>query len=212
MSHGINLLHNKPKSVFLMIINPPIGIGKGTVLGFIASGVKKISITDIDQKALDGLAIELNGQYDDVDVLAIHMDVASESSVNSAVEETVKRFGRIDIAINNAGVSGPRGSTFETSFEEWQSTININLHGVWLCQRAEIKQMSQQEYYPPASNNFLSSLRLLMCELRSKGPRHGRGVIINVSSMYGVVGISSEAPATAYAASKHAVVGLTRTV
>lgn len=154
MSHGISLLLTKSKSIFRMITDPTIGIGKGTVLGFIASGVRKVSITDVDQTALDALAIDLNSQYGGLDVLAMHMDVASESSVNSAVGETVKRFGRIDIAINNAGVSGPRGATFETSFEEWQSTININLHGVWLCQRAEIKQMSQQEYYPPTSKQF----------------------------------------------------------
>ncbi|ETS84346.1 hypothetical protein PFICI_02371 [Pestalotiopsis fici W106-1] len=162
------------------------GIGKGTIFGFIASGVKNIAISDVDRTALEAWVAELSTQYENVDVLAIPTDVSSEPSVNAAIEATVKRFGRIDIAVNNAGVSGPRGEAFDISFQEWQSTININLNGVWLCQRAEIKQIS-------------------------KGLRYGRGVIVNVSSMYGVVGISSSMPATVYAASKHAVIGLTRT-
>lgn len=90
-------------------------------------------------------------------MLATAADVTSESSVKSAIDQTVARFGRIDIAVNNAGISGPRGDIVEISFEDWTSAINTNLHGVWLCLKEEIKQMLKQEYFSP-SKIFLCSV------------------------------------------------------
>lgn len=89
-----------------------------------------------------------------VDVLAIAMDVTSESSVNAAIDQTVNKFGCIDIAVNNAGISGPRGDIDEVSFEDWTSAVNTNLNGVWLCLRGEIKQMSKQQYYSTSTTNL----------------------------------------------------------
>lgn len=73
------------------------------------------------------------------------LDVTSEEAIQAALVLTVERFGRVDIAVNNAGVSGPRGPATDVTFRDWKAAIDINLHGVWLCQRAEITQMLKQE-------------------------------------------------------------------
>lgn len=120
------------------------------------------------------------------------MDTSKEDSVQSAIDQTVKTFGRIDIAVNNAGIGGKAKPTAEGDFADWQRVISVNLHGVWLCQRAQIRHMLQQEPLVPP-------------------PRGSRGVIVNVASMLGLVASSPTTPACEYTASKHGVVGLTRT-
>lgn len=88
---------------------------------------------------------ELETRYPGTQVLSIELDVASEMSVEKAVRKTVEAFGRIDIAINNAGIAGPRGLSPDVTFAEWKKLMDVNLHGLWLCCRAEIKQMLLQE-------------------------------------------------------------------
>ena len=118
------------------------------------------------------------------------MDVSEERSVNSAVEQTVKQFSRLDIAVNNAGIGGEK-LTHEQELEEWRRVMSVNLDGVWLCQRAQIRQMLKQEPISPP-------------------PRGNRGVIINVASMLGLVASSPAAPGASYTSSKHGVMGLTK--
>lgn len=121
------------------------------------------------------------------------MDTSIEEAVDSAIMQTVAAFGRIDIAFNNAGVgAGAPKQTHETTFDEWQRVMSINLKGVWLCHRAQIRQMLEQDPRDP-------------------GPRGARGVIVNMGSVLGTVGAPTETPAAAYSASKHGVVGLSRT-
>lgn len=76
--------------------------------------------------------------------------------------------------------------------EDWQNVMAVNLNGVFLCQKAQIRQMLKQEPLDPL-------------------PRGSRGVIVNTASMLGLTGASPSTPATAYSASKHGVIGLTRT-
>jgi NAD(P)-dependent dehydrogenase (short-subunit alcohol dehydrogenase family) len=119
------------------------------------------------------------------------MDTSHEAAVNAAVEKTVDKFGRMDIAVNNAGIGGEVRTDLE-EFEKWRKILSVNLDGVWLCQRAQIRQMLQQEPLHPA-------------------PRGNRGVIVNVASMLGLVASAPTISATAYVASKHGVMGLTKT-
>ena len=95
------------------------------------------------------------------------------------VNRTVEIYGRLDSAYNNAGVVAPPRLTPDTREEDWDHVISVNLKGVWLCMKYEIPQMLKQ----------------------------GRGVIVNASSMVGLIGLAKR---SAYAASKHGVVGLTK--
>lgn len=134
---------------------------------------------------------ELKKNHPDVSIKEIELDVANESAVNDSIIQTVKEFGRIDYALNNAGIGGQLKTTDQIDRDDFERVLAVNTTGVWLCQRAQIRQMLKQEKL-------------------SNSDRSYRGSIVNTASMYGIVGPSLNVPSTAYATSKHAVVGLTR--
>ncbi|OJJ54348.1 hypothetical protein ASPSYDRAFT_81987 [Aspergillus sydowii CBS 593.65] len=167
------------------------GIGKATAFSFAKHGASQLALADINLPAAEKASKEIESRFPGTKVIPLGIDVTKETSINDAVAETADRFGRIDFAVNNAGIGGPASLSAEHSVDEWKKTISINLHGVWMSSRAEIRTMLQQEK-------------------REDSPRYNRGVIINVASMYGIVATSLNTPVVAYTASKHGVVGLTR--
>ncbi|OAG43886.1 hypothetical protein AYO21_01738 [Fonsecaea monophora] len=171
------------------------GIGRATAICLAQHGVSNLALGDVDTKRLEETQAELVAQGLAVQVILIELDVSSEDAVREAIEKTVAAFGRIDYAVNNAGVAGPMGRAENVAFAEWRRLLDVNLNGVWLCQRAEIQQMLKQD-------------------LRATGPYSpgSRGVIVNVASILGLMGASGTSPVTAYSAAKHAVMGLTKTV
>ncbi|KAH7034282.1 oxidoreductase [Macrophomina phaseolina] len=167
------------------------GIGQATAYSLAKHGAKQFALADINTGALQTTVDELNKRHgSSVELLALEVDVSSEESVENGISQTVSRFGRIDFAINCAGIAGTVGGSPDVSLEQWNKHLSINLTGVWLCQRAEVRQMLQQE---------------------ARGDRYGRGSIINVSSIHGHVSSPPYIAAGAYTTAKHAVVGLTRT-
>ena len=109
-------------------------------------------------------------------------DVSSATEVAAMITKAVETYGRLDCAHNNAGIgSRPRVLLHELLEENWDRVIGINLKGVWLCMKYEISQMLKQ----------------------------GGGTIVNTASIMGLVGSWSRSGA--YNASKHGVVGLTKT-
>jgi NAD(P)-dependent dehydrogenase (short-subunit alcohol dehydrogenase family) len=114
------------------------------------------------------------------DGLFVKTDVSQAADVHALVQKTVEKFGRLDVAFNNAGVEGKWGSIAEQSEEDWDQTIDINLKGTWLCLKYEIQQMLKQG---------------------------GGGAIVNMASIAGLIGSSG---AATYCASKHGVMGLTK--
>jgi len=112
----------------------------------------------------------------------VQVDVSRATEVEAMISKTVQTYGRLDCAHNNAGIgSRPRVLLHELSEESWERVININLKGVWLCLKYEIIQMCTQ----------------------------GGGAIVNTASIMGLVGSWSRSGV--YNASKHGVVGLTKT-
>lgn len=150
--------------------------------------MKKLGLGDIHLNAIKATASELSKQFPELEVHAMQLDVASEKSIDDAIASTAQKFGTIDYAVNNAGVAGSLALSAEHSLADWRSVMNVNSDGVWMSQRAEIRQMLKQK----AGDSY----------------RTGKGVIINVSSMYGLIGTSMNTPAVAYTTSKHAVVGM----
>jgi len=80
-----------------------------------------------------------------VQVLNIGADCSDEEAIEGAISKTVETFGRIDFALNAAGVSGGAGKTTDRKTENYDFVVGVNLRGLWLCERAEIKQMLKQE-------------------------------------------------------------------
>jgi len=184
------------------------GIGQYAAYAFARYGVKKLAITDIKPENLQSTVDGLKKQAPSVEVEPIQMDCTSETDINKTIDHVVKKFGRLDIAVNNAGTGGPLVETTKVELSEWQKLMDLNVNGVWLCERAELRQMLKQEYVPH-SCPYPEFASLTNCSVLDE--REGRGVIVNIASMYGIVGNTPTIPAAAYSTSKHAVVGLTKT-
>jgi NAD(P)-dependent dehydrogenase (short-subunit alcohol dehydrogenase family) len=154
------------------------GIGRDTAILFAKSGAKVVVAGRREPEGEE--TVELvraaggNGLF-------VRTDVSKAAEVDALIQKTLEKFGRLDIAFNNAGIEGVWVPMVNQSEEDFDRTININLKGVWLCLKYEIRQMLKQG---------------------------GGGAIVNMSSIAGLVG---SAGAAVYCASKHGVLGLTKT-
>ncbi|KAL5363837.1 hypothetical protein BJX96DRAFT_167811 [Aspergillus floccosus] len=167
------------------------GIGKATALSFARHGVRQLAIADINLPAADKAAKALNSQFQGLQAISLQIDVTNHDSIQESVSQTVNAFGRIDYAVNNAGIGGSAVLSAEHDIKDWQRTIDIDLNGVWMSSRAELQVMQKQEKLEDS-------------------PRFNRGVIVNVASMYGVIATSLDVPVVSYTAAKHGVIGLTK--
>lgn len=129
----------------------------------------------------EGPIHETAGLCADNPTFAITADVNQVKSVEALFDQTLKRFGRVDLLFNNAGVNSPAKPLEDLTFDEWQTVINTNLTGAFLCTQQAFRIMKHQD------------------------PRGGR--IINNGSISAHVPRPHSAP---YAASKHGITGLTR--
>ena len=152
------------------------GIGRASALAFAGVGARVV-VADVDE---DGgretvrLIEEAGGA-----ALWAQTDVSDAAAVDAAVAAALERWGRLDWAHNNAGVETPPVSLAEMSEADFDRLVAINLKGVWLSMRAELRPMIAQ----------------------------GAGVIVNTSSVVGLVG---SAGMPAYVATKHGITGLTK--
>ena len=78
-------------------------------------------------------------------ILSIAADCSSEAAVEAAIAQTVKKFGRLDICVNNAGKTGGQLTTVDTDLAGLDDVLGLNLKGVWFCERAQLRQMMTQE-------------------------------------------------------------------
>ncbi len=81
----------------------------------------------------------------DVKVAQIPADVSKEADVDAAVKQTVDIFGRIDFCFNAAGISGTNGAIADLEVGRLDKILDVNLRGLWLCERAQIRQFLKQE-------------------------------------------------------------------
>jgi NAD(P)-dependent dehydrogenase (short-subunit alcohol dehydrogenase family) len=152
------------------------GMGLATAKAFAEAGAA-VTLADVEENAVRAAAAELVSAGHNA--IGVRCDVADEADVASMIQQTISTFGRLDAAFNNAGVQSPAVETAESSNEEFERVISINLRGVWSCMKHELRQMRHQ----------------------------GSGAIVNCSSIGGLIGIPGRA---IYHASKHGVIGLTK--
>jgi NAD(P)-dependent dehydrogenase (short-subunit alcohol dehydrogenase family) len=154
------------------------GLGEATARRFAQEGAKVVvAARRADQGARVVQRIEAAGG----EALFVQADVARAGDVERMVASTLERFGRLDCAVNNAGIAGPRFTPIADVTEaQWDEVMGVNLKGVWLCMKHEI----------PA---LLAG---------------GGGAIVNVASIYGLK--PSDIGHASYSTSKFGVVGLTQ--
>jgi NAD(P)-dependent dehydrogenase (short-subunit alcohol dehydrogenase family) len=155
------------------------GLGAATAVEFARQGAKVVvAARRRDQsEAVVRQIVSAGGE-----AFFVQTDVSKTADIEAMVARTLEKYGRLDCAFNNAGITGPTLTPVaEIEEKAWDETLNVNLKAVWLCMKYEIPAML-------------------------KG---GKGAIVNCSSMYGLVtGDVGNAP---YCDSKYAVVGLTKT-
>ncbi|MGE3873536.1 MAG: SDR family NAD(P)-dependent oxidoreductase [Parvibaculaceae bacterium] len=116
------------------------GIGFAVAQRIIAEG-GTAAIWDVDAKAAANAAERLgNG------ALGVAVDVSDEASVTGAAAQTVKAFGRIDILVTSAAITGPNATTWDYPPEKWRQVIDINVNGVFYCCRAAVPHMQRNDY------------------------------------------------------------------
>jgi NAD(P)-dependent dehydrogenase (short-subunit alcohol dehydrogenase family) len=153
------------------------GIGKDTAVLFAKAGA---SVVVAGRREAEGKETVELIRAAGGDGLFVKTDVARAAEVQALVKKTVEKYGRVDIAFNNAGIEGAASPITEQSEEDWDRTMGINLKGVWLCLKYEIQQMLKQG---------------------------SGGAIVNMASVAGLLGAAGLAT---YCSSKHGVLGLTK--
>lgn len=144
------------------------GIGRACVEALAAQGAHVVVFDLAPENAPDAAA------------MALKVDVADAASVEAAFVKVVEKYGRLDFAVNNAGIDIETEPSEEWLAAPFGKTLDVNLAGAYHCMRQAIAQMR----------------------------KNGGGAIVNIGSVAAIVGTPTR---PAYAASKHALVGLTRT-
>ena len=133
------------------------GLGFATAKGFAESGAKVV-LADVNEKDVQAAAKELGDQG--FQTLAIRCDVSKDDEVEAPVKQTVANFGRLDVAFNNAGIQNVLAETADSTRDDYDRVMAVNLRGVWSCMKFELQVMREQ----------------------------GSGAIVNCSSLGGLVG------------------------
>ena len=154
------------------------GIGRATARAFAREGYTTV-LADVHED--DGRNAAAECEREGASCHFIRCDVSEERDVQTMIGEIISRFGRLDAAFNNAGIEGEQAPTGECTTANFDRVIAVNLRGVFLCMREQLRQMVTQET---------------------------GGVIVNTSSVAGLIGLPA---IPAYDASKHGIIGLTRT-
>ena len=153
------------------------GIGRDTAILFAKAGAKVVVAGRREAEGKETIALVRAAGGDG---MFVKTDVAQAAEVRALVERTVEKYGRLDVAFNNAGIEGNWVPIAEQPEADWDQTIAINLTGTWLCLKYEIQQMLKQG---------------------------SGGAIVNMASVAGLIGSIG---AATYCASKHGVMGLTK--
>jgi NAD(P)-dependent dehydrogenase (short-subunit alcohol dehydrogenase family) len=123
----------------VLVTGAASGIGKDTAVCFASEGARAVVIVDRDGQGLGdtGREISLAG----AEALPVTADIGDESQVRSLFDAIRVRYGSLDCAHNNAAISAPRIPVVETSLAQWQTMLQVNLTGTFLCLRGELELM-----------------------------------------------------------------------
>lgn len=150
------------------------GIGRAGALAFAREGAK-VAVLDRDEAGLERIAAELAAIG--VDAATWRVDVSDAAQVDHAYDDIVDRFGGLDVGFNNAGTILPAQAVSDMTEDDWDRVIDVNLKGVWLCMRAQVRHM-------------LAAGGVVVNTASAAGLVGSPGTSPYVASKFGVIGIT----------------------
>lgn len=122
----------------VLVTGAGVGLGEAVALAFAREGAR-LALADINSAANRATLDKVKALG--AEAIAIEADVSDRASVTAMVAAALEAFGRLDVAVNNAGAHEPPGSFLDTRDETFEHVIGVNLRGVWLCMQAELRVM-----------------------------------------------------------------------
>jgi len=182
-SYARETMEKEPQNKICVVTGAGSGIGKAIAVALAQAGYW-IGVTDVNLESAKNVAQEIQANHSEAG--AFKLDVTQPEECQSVLDSVIGKWGRIDVWVNNAGVSS-MNRFVDLTEKDWDFNMDINAKGTFLCSQIAVRQMLKQQ------KDLQSGLR---------------GKIINIASMAGKRG---NAPFLAhYVASKFAVVGLTQ--
>ncbi len=154
---------NRVENKVAIVTGGSLGIGRSACILLATEGAK-VAVTDILDNEGKALVKEINEKGYLAEFW--HLDTSDEENVKTVMTEVNRKFGKIDVLINNAGIAGINKPTHEITAEEWNSVMNVNVNGVFFCTKHAIPYMKKA----------------------------GGGSIINMSSIYGLISAADIPP------------------
>ena len=159
-------MNRELEGLVALVTGAGTGIGRATALAFAREGARVV-VSDIDGRNGEQTVAQIRAAGGDAQFA--NADVSKESDVIQLIDGTLRSYGRLDVAFNNAGISGAQGPITSLTEVQWAQVIAVNLTGVFLCMKHELAQMEKQ----------------------------GSGSIINNASILGTVGFAGASAYTA---------------
>src|SRR5262245_35811388 len=154
------------------------GIGRAAALAFAREGASVV-IGDIDTAGCENTVSEIKRMGGDA--ISVTMDVSKSADVQTLVTRAVQQYGGLDYAFNNAGLVGPFAGIVDTTEEDWNRVVAINMTGVWLCMKYEVPEMLKRGGGAIVNNGSVTGL------IGAAGP------VGNVATKHGVSGLTKSA-------------------
>ena len=198
-------MSNNSQKRVVVVTGSSRGIGKAIAKEF-AKNNYSILLNARDEKELIETVEEIRKEISDPNKVAyLTGDISEEKTCISLIEEVIKRFGRINVLVNNAGISGPSQRTNNITSRDWDYVIGVNLRGTFLCTREALKYMTTSSSNSSISNNNINDVNR-----NNKSYDYDSNFsIINISSVHESIPMPYSAP---YAASKGGMEMLTKNI
>jgi NAD(P)-dependent dehydrogenase (short-subunit alcohol dehydrogenase family) len=170
--HYPHTMKTTPQNPVVLITGALTGIGRATAIAFGREGARVVISDRHNEK---GLALEAELRKLGAEAEFVHADVRQEDDVRSLVDQTVQRFGHLDVAVNNAGTEGKKGPITEQSPESYAATFDTNVLGVLLSLKHELRSCLRRRVVASSTFRLPSDVsaprRLALCCEQTCGRR-----------------------------------------